>query len=148
MDDRALRKKEYEDLLNYCKADNRAFPINWYKVMEILETRKLPRHCWGYYDSLILGYYHDYNVKQKIERFHKQIRYGAFMTHSPTHFKKLKDFVIVGNSLGGHVGLIYAKLFPILLKGLVLTGSSGLYENSMGDSYPKREDYKFIRKKT
>ena len=46
--------QEYEDLLNYCKEDNRAFPINWYKVMEILETRKLPRHCWGYYDSLIL----------------------------------------------------------------------------------------------
>ena len=94
MDDRALRKKEYEDLLNYCKEDNRAFPINWYKVMEILETRKLPRHCWGYYDSLILGYWNDYNVSQKIERFHKQIQYGAFMTHSPTHFKKLKDFLM------------------------------------------------------
>ena len=63
--------QEYEDLLNYCKADNRAFPINWYKVMEILETRKLPRHCWGYYDSLILGYWHHYNVEQKIERFAK-----------------------------------------------------------------------------
>ena len=46
------KTKEYEDLLNYCKEDNRAFPINWYKVMEILETRKLPRHCWGYYDRL------------------------------------------------------------------------------------------------
>ena len=86
--------QEYEDLLNYCKEDNRAFPINWYKVMEILETRKLPRHCWGYYDSLILGYWHHYSVRQKIERFHKQIRYGAFMTHSPTHFKKLKDFLM------------------------------------------------------
>ena len=86
--------QEYEDLLNYCKADNRAFPINWYKVMEILETRKLPRHCWGYYDSLILGSWHYYNVSQKIERFHKQIQYGAFMTHSPTHFKKLKDFLM------------------------------------------------------
>jgi hypothetical protein len=62
--------------------------------MEILETRKLPRHCWGYYDSLILFYWNDYNVRQKIERFHKQIRYGAFMTHSPTHFKKLKDFLM------------------------------------------------------
>ena len=86
--------QEYEDLLNYCKVDNRAFPINWYKVMEILETRKLPRHCWGFYDSLILGYYHHYSVKQKVERFHKQIRYGAFMTHNSTHFKKLKDFLM------------------------------------------------------
>ena len=31
---------------------------------------------------------------QKIERFHKQIRYGAFMTHNSTHFKKLKDFLM------------------------------------------------------
>jgi len=30
-----------------------------------------------------------------VERFHKQIRYGAFMTHNnPTHFKKLKDFLM------------------------------------------------------
>ena len=86
--------QEYEDLLNYCKADNRATPTNWGKVMEILETRKLPRHCWGFYDSLIMGYYHHYSVKQKVERFHKQIRYGAFMTHNPTHFKKLKDFLM------------------------------------------------------
>jgi len=33
-------------------------------------------------------------ICKKIERFHKQIRYGAFMTHSPTHFKKLKDFLM------------------------------------------------------
>ena len=50
--------------------------------------------------------------------------------------------------MGGHVGLIFSKLYPKLVKGLVLTGSSGLYENSMGDSYPKREDYNFIKKKT
>ena len=62
--------------------------------------------------------------------------------------KKLKNIVLIGNSLGGHVGLIFSKLYPKLVKGLVLTGSSGLYENSMGDSYPKREDYNFIKKKT
>ena len=59
-----------------------------------------------------------------------------------------KNIVLIGNSLGGHVGLIFSKLYPKLVKGLVLTGSSGLYENSMGDSYPKREDYNFIKKKT
>ncbi len=26
--------QEYEDLLNYCKADNRVTPINWGKVMK------------------------------------------------------------------------------------------------------------------
>ena len=50
--------------------------------------------------------------------------------------------------MGGHVGLIFTKIYPDLVKGLVLTGSSGLYENSMGDSYPKREDYNFIKTKT
>ena len=61
---------------------------------------------------------------------------------------KLDNVVLLGNSMGGHVGLIFSKMYPDLVKGLVLTGSSGLYENSMGDSYPKREDYNFIKAKT
>ena len=76
------------------------------------------------------------------------VKFFAKYVNEFVKHKHLKDFIIIGNSLGGHVGLIYAKLFPNLLKGLVLTGSSGLYENSMGDSYPKREDYSFIKKKT
>ena len=61
-------------------------------------------------------------------------------------FKKLKDYVIIGNSLGGHIGLYYTKLFN-KAKGLVLTGSSGLYESAMGSGYTKRGDYNVIRKK-
>ena len=95
MDDRALRKKEYEDLLNYCKAANRATPTHWGKVTLILEIEKLPRRFYGFYSCLVLGHYHNTSVKQKVERFHKQIRYGAFMTHNkPAHFKKLKDFLM------------------------------------------------------
>ena len=95
MDDRALRKKEYEDLLNYCKADNRATHTHWGKVTLILEIEKLPRRFYGFYSCLVLGHYHNTSVKQKVERFHKQIRYGAFMTHNnPAHFKKLKDFLM------------------------------------------------------
>ena len=60
----------------------------------------------------------------------------------------IKKAIIVGNSLGGHVALLHSKLFPNSTKALVLTGSSGLYENSMGDTYPKRGDYNFIKKKT
>jgi pimeloyl-ACP methyl ester carboxylesterase len=56
--------------------------------------------------------------------------------------------ILVGNSLGGHVALVHAKLFPSQTKALVLTGSSGLYENAMGDTYPRRGDYEFIKKKT
>jgi pimeloyl-ACP methyl ester carboxylesterase len=37
---------------------------------------------------------------------------------------------------------------PEKIKTLTLTGSSGLFENGMGDSYPKRGDREYIRKKT
>lgn len=62
-------------------------------------------------------------------------------------FKNLKDVILLGNSLGGHIGLLHTKMFPKLVKALVITGSSGLYESAMGDGYPKRGDYEFIKKK-
>jgi pimeloyl-ACP methyl ester carboxylesterase len=55
---------------------------------------------------------------------------------------------LLGNSLGGHVGLLHVLKHPERIKSLILTGSSGLFENGMGDSYPKRGDYEYIRKKT
>lgn len=61
--------------------------------------------------------------------------------------KKFDKVILLGNSLGGHVGLLYAKLHPQQVKALVLTGSSGLYESAMGDGYPRRGDYDFIKKK-
>ena len=63
-------------------------------------------------------------------------------------YKKLNNVIILGNSLGGHIGLIFSNKNPNLVKSLVLTGSSGLYENSMGESYPKRENYDYIKRKT
>lgn len=55
---------------------------------------------------------------------------------------------LLGNSLGGHVALVHALKHPERIKSLILTGSSGLFENGMGDTYPKRGDYEFIKKKT
>ena len=55
--------------------------------------------------------------------------------------------VLIGNSLGGHIGLLTTKLYPEIVKALVITGSSGLYESAMGDSYPKRGDYDYIKQK-
>ena len=55
---------------------------------------------------------------------------------------------LLGNSLGGHVALVHVLKHPERIKSLILTGSSGLFENGMGDSYPKRGDYEFIKKKT
>ncbi|MEM7483703.1 MAG: alpha/beta hydrolase [Bacteroidota bacterium] len=62
-------------------------------------------------------------------------------------FKGLKDVILLGNSLGGHIGLLHTKMFPDMVKALVITGSSGLYESAMGDGYPRRGDYEFIKKK-
>jgi pimeloyl-ACP methyl ester carboxylesterase len=62
--------------------------------------------------------------------------------------KELKDVILLGNSLGGHIGLLYTKNYPEFVKGLVITGSSGLYENNLGDGYPKRGDYEYIKKKS
>lgn len=63
-------------------------------------------------------------------------------------FKKFDQVILLGNSLGGHIGLLHTKLYPAKVKALVITGSSGLYENAMGDGYPKRGDYEFIKKKS
>ncbi|WP_276165647.1 alpha/beta fold hydrolase [Zobellia alginiliquefaciens] len=62
-------------------------------------------------------------------------------------FKGLSDVILLGNSLGGHIGLLHTKLYPKLVKALIITGSSGLYESAMGDGYPRRGDYEFIKKK-
>lgn len=55
---------------------------------------------------------------------------------------------LLGNSLGGHVGLVYTLKHQDKVKTITLTGSSGLFENGMGETYPKRGDYDFIKKKT
>lgn len=67
--------------------------------------------------------------------------------------KFIKDIVgepaiLVGNSLGGHLGLITTIRTPELVKGLCLTGSSGLYEKSFGETFPKRGSYDYVLKKT
>lgn len=59
-----------------------------------------------------------------------------------------KGVHLLGNSLGGHVALVHVLKHPERIKSLILTGSSGLFENGMGDSYPKRSDYDYIKTKT
>lgn len=60
----------------------------------------------------------------------------------------LNQVHLLGNSLGGHVGLVYTLKEQHKVKTITLTGSSGLFENGMGETYPKRGDYEFIKKKT
>jgi len=63
-------------------------------------------------------------------------------------FKKIDSAILLGNSLGGHIALYFTKKNLEKVTGLVLAGSSGLYEKSLGDTYPKRGDYEYIKTKT
>jgi pimeloyl-ACP methyl ester carboxylesterase len=67
--------------------------------------------------------------------------------HKFIKFKKLSNITLLGNSLGGHVALVYLTTHPENIKALVLTGSSGLYENAFGGSFPRRESIDFVREK-
>src|SRR5690606_543301 len=55
---------------------------------------------------------------------------------------------LLGNSLGGHVALLHVLKHPERIRSLILTGSSGLFESGMGDSYPKRGHDEYIKQKT
>jgi len=62
-------------------------------------------------------------------------------------YKELNNITLLGNSLGGHVALVCALDIPKKIHSMVLTGSSGLYENAFGGSFPRREDKEYLREK-
>lgn len=68
--------------------------------------------------------------------------------HKFIELKGYHNINLLGNSLGGHVALVHVLKHPERIKSLILTGSSGLFESGMGDSYPKRGDYDYIKNKT
>ncbi len=59
----------------------------------------------------------------------------------------IREFHLMGNSLGGHIALVYTLANPGKVKTLILTGSSGLFENSMGGSFPKRGSFEYIKER-
>ncbi|GGG40832.1 alpha/beta hydrolase [Bizionia arctica] len=67
--------------------------------------------------------------------------------HDFIEYKGFDEVILLGNSLGGHIGLYHTKLYPKKVKALIITGSSGLYESAMGGGYTKRSDYEVIKKK-
>ncbi len=62
--------------------------------------------------------------------------------------KGFEDYFLLGNSLGGHVGLVHSLKHHEKIAGLILTGSSGLYEKAFGDTFPRREDKEYLQVKT
>lgn len=71
----------------------------------------------------------------------------AKFVHDFIKHKGYNKVILLGNSLGGHIALYYTKMYPETVEALIITGSSGLYESAMGDTYPRRGDYEFIKKK-
>jgi len=68
--------------------------------------------------------------------------------HDLVEYKGYDKIHTLGNSLGGHIALLYVLAYPEQVASVTLTGSSGLFENSMGTSFPKRGDYNFVYTKT
>ena len=99
------------------------FPLNGYKVV-------IPE----------LPIYTQNILKTNVKAFARYVK--DFIT-----FKGFDRVILLGNSLGGHIALYHTKMYPEKMLGLVITGSSGLYESAMGDSYPRRGDYDYIQKK-
>ncbi|HEX6848576.1 MAG TPA: alpha/beta fold hydrolase [Chitinophagaceae bacterium] len=84
----------------------------------------------------------------ELDILHSTVGGLAKFVHRFLESKDLKHVHLLGNSLGGHVALVHVLKHPERIKSLILTGSSGLFENGMGDSYPKRGDYEYIKTKT
>jgi hypothetical protein len=68
--------------------------------------------------------------------------------HKFIEHRKYDNIHLMGNSLGGHVAIVHVLKHPERVKSLILTGSSGLFESGMGDTYPKRGDKEYVRQKT
>jgi pimeloyl-ACP methyl ester carboxylesterase len=103
----------------------------------------------------ILDYFRQYNrvivpilPLLEMDILHTSVGGLAKFVHRFLESLDLKNVHLMGNSLGGHVALVHTLKHPERIKTLILTGSSGLFENGMGDTYPKRGDYEYIKKKT
>jgi pimeloyl-ACP methyl ester carboxylesterase len=83
-----------------------------------------------------------------LDILHTSVGGLAKFVHKFLEAKDLNQIHLLGNSLGGHVALVHTLKHPERIRSLILTGSSGLFENGMGDTYPRRGDYDYIKKKT
>ena len=106
------------------------------------------------FKDLIEHFRHQYKVVVPmlplfdLDILHTTVGGLAKHVHKFLETKEYTNVHLLGNSLGGHVGLVHVLKHPERVKSLILTGSSGLFENGMGDTYPRRGDYEYIKKKT
>jgi len=106
------------------------------------------------FESLIDTFKDEYNVVVPIlpifEIPFKELNLDALVSwvEEFCEFKNYDSYHILGNSLGGHLAILYTLKNGPKVKSIVLTGSSGLFEDSLGSTFPPRGNYEFVKTKT
>jgi len=106
------------------------------------------------FEHLINAFSREYNVVVPILPIYTLSREEAGLTGLLRYVREFVDYKgynkihLVGNSLGGHIAQLFALELPEFVASITLTGSSGLFESGMGDGYPRRGDYDYIKRKT
>ena len=103
------------------------------------------------YDSIIRSFSGMYRVLVpvlpilELPRKELSVRALAIHVYEFINHLGLGPAHILGNSLGGHVGLVLTLAKPEVVKSLTLTGSSGLFEQGLGKSFPRRQSYDYVK---
>ncbi|MBL7826684.1 MAG: alpha/beta fold hydrolase [Saprospiraceae bacterium] len=106
------------------------------------------------FQGIINRFSSDYNVVVPILPIYELPIFQVSVTglvEFVTKFVEYKDYPkvhVLGNSLGGHVAILFALANPDRIASVTLTGSSGLFESAFGSAFPKRGDYDYIKAKT
>lgn len=106
------------------------------------------------FEGIIEEYKDKYNVVVPIIPIFElpllSVSLSGFVEHISAfiEYKKFDKVHVLGNSLGGHLALLYVLAHPDKISSMTLTGSSGLFESAMGSTFPKRGDYEYIKNKT
>lgn len=61
---------------------------------------------------------------------HTNVKYLAKVLHDFIDWNQFSNVTIVGHAIGGQVALLYAAQYPANVNRIVLTSSTGLFENS------------------
>ncbi|MEL7835057.1 alpha/beta hydrolase [Fodinibius sp. Rm-B-1B1-1] len=102
------------------------------------------------YDALV-DYIDDYNIYvPSIPLYDFSVRQLKFTKmakwlHSFMEEMDIKNPILLGNSMGGHLALEYTVQNPDNVAALILTGSSGLQERDFGSTFPRRNDRDYVR---
>ena len=80
----------------------------------------------------------------------RKVSVGGLVDHVSefVRYKGYEKVHVLGNSLGGHIAILFALTNRDRISTITLTGSSGLFESALGSTFPKRGNYEFIKTKT